>query len=120
MVFVVTNSCASCGQVLGVTSRELIPRGTRFGPVVGECYSNETLLKDVNRKYFWRVSDFYVSFCIFCEVACIIHLCVCALQDHLHPVSPTGGVHRGCGVARVSSCGRHLTSCESMTLHANA
>ncbi|XP_077366466.1 PR domain zinc finger protein 1 isoform X2 [Festucalex cinctus] len=42
-------------QVLGVTSKELIPKGTRFGPLVGERYTNETLLKDANRKYFWRV-----------------------------------------------------------------
>lgn len=62
VAFVVTNSCASRAQVLGVTSRELIPRGTRFGPLAGECYSNETLQKDVNRKYFWRVSRFYVRF----------------------------------------------------------
>uniref|UniRef100_A0A668A7F5 PR domain zinc finger protein 1 n=1 Tax=Myripristis murdjan TaxID=586833 RepID=A0A668A7F5_9TELE len=41
--------------VLGVTSKELIPMGTRFGPLVGESYTNETLLKDANRKYFWRV-----------------------------------------------------------------
>nr|XP_020443930.1 PR domain zinc finger protein 1-like [Monopterus albus] len=42
-------------EVLGVTSKELIPKGTRFGPLVGESYTNETLLKDANRKYFWRV-----------------------------------------------------------------
>ncbi|XP_022045094.1 PR domain zinc finger protein 1 [Acanthochromis polyacanthus] len=42
-------------EVLGVTSKELIPKGTRFGPLVGETYTNETLLKDANRKYFWRV-----------------------------------------------------------------
>ncbi|XP_034555445.1 PR domain zinc finger protein 1 [Notolabrus celidotus] len=42
-------------EVLGVISKELIPKGTRFGPLVGESYTNETLLKDANRKYFWRV-----------------------------------------------------------------
>ncbi|XP_077443905.1 PR domain zinc finger protein 1 isoform X3 [Stigmatopora argus] len=42
-------------QVSGVTSTELIPKGTRFGPLVGERYTNEMLLKDANRKYFWRV-----------------------------------------------------------------
>ncbi|XP_061842774.2 PR domain zinc finger protein 1 [Nerophis lumbriciformis] len=42
-------------QVLGVTSKELIPKGTRFGPLIGAMYTNETLLKDANRKYFWRV-----------------------------------------------------------------
>ncbi|KAK2856150.1 hypothetical protein Q5P01_004885 [Channa striata] len=47
--------CHNSGEVLGVTSKELIPKGTRFGPLVGESYSNETLLKDANRKYFWRV-----------------------------------------------------------------
>ena len=44
-------------QVLGVTSKELIPKGTRFGPLVGESYTNETLPKDADRKYFWRVSE---------------------------------------------------------------
>ncbi|XP_026175315.1 PR domain zinc finger protein 1 [Mastacembelus armatus] len=44
-------------EVLGVTSKELIPKGTRFGPLVGERYTNETLLKDANRKYFWRVFE---------------------------------------------------------------
>ncbi|KAM8832339.1 PR domain zinc finger protein 1 isoform 2-T2 [Spinachia spinachia] len=42
-------------QVLGVNSKELIPKGTRFGPLVGESYTNETILKDKDRKYFWRV-----------------------------------------------------------------
>ncbi|KAM9355936.1 PR domain zinc finger protein 1 isoform 2-T2 [Pholidichthys leucotaenia] len=43
-------------EVLGVTSKELIPKGTRFGPLVGESYPDETLLnKDTERKYFWRV-----------------------------------------------------------------
>ncbi|CAL8317922.1 unnamed protein product [Merluccius merluccius] len=47
--------CRSSGEVLGVTSRELVPKGTRFGPLVGEIYTNETLPKDGDRKYFWRV-----------------------------------------------------------------
>lgn len=47
--------CHDSAEVLGVTSKELIPKGTRFGPLVGESYTNETLLKDANRKYFWRV-----------------------------------------------------------------
>eukprot|EP00066_Takifugu_rubripes_P006856 XP_003971943.2 PREDICTED: PR domain zinc finger protein 1-like isoform X1 [Takifugu rubripes] len=47
--------CPKSAEVLGVTCRELIPKGTRFGPLVGERYTNEMLLKDANRKYFWRV-----------------------------------------------------------------
>ncbi|XP_044025842.1 PR domain zinc finger protein 1 isoform X2 [Siniperca chuatsi] len=47
--------CHNSAEVLGVTSKELIPKGTRFGPLVGESYTNETLLKDADRKYFWRV-----------------------------------------------------------------
>ncbi|KAJ7988085.1 hypothetical protein DPEC_G00319970 [Dallia pectoralis] len=43
------------GEVLGVASRELIPKGTRFGPLVGQCYNNDTVPKNANRKYFWRV-----------------------------------------------------------------
>lgn len=47
--------CHNSTEVLGVTSKELIPKGTRFGPLVGESYTNETLPKDADRKYFWRV-----------------------------------------------------------------
>lgn len=37
-------------------SREYIPKGTRFGPLVGEIYTADSVPKDANRKYFWRVS----------------------------------------------------------------
>ncbi|XP_028295510.1 PR domain zinc finger protein 1-like [Gouania willdenowi] len=47
--------CSNSTEVLGVTSKELIPKGTRFGPLVGDSYTSETLPKDANRKYFWRV-----------------------------------------------------------------
>ncbi|XP_042359995.1 PR domain zinc finger protein 1 [Plectropomus leopardus] len=47
--------CHDSAEVRGVTSKELIPKGTRFGPLVGESYTNETLPKDADRKYFWRV-----------------------------------------------------------------
>lgn len=43
-------------QVAGVCSREYIPKGTRFGPLVGEIYTADSVPKDANRKYFWRVS----------------------------------------------------------------
>ncbi|XP_051573999.1 PR domain zinc finger protein 1-like isoform X1 [Myxocyprinus asiaticus] len=42
-------------QVIGVVSREYIPKGTRFGPLVGERYTAEDVPKDANRKYFWRI-----------------------------------------------------------------
>lgn len=78
----------SCPQVLGVASRELIPKGTRFGPLVGECYPNETLLRDANRKYFWRVSQLHVNCGIFLKVT---YLSACVyLKTNLHPVSPSG------------------------------
>uniref|UniRef100_A0A8C6TRG8 PR domain containing 1a, with ZNF domain n=1 Tax=Neogobius melanostomus TaxID=47308 RepID=A0A8C6TRG8_9GOBI len=44
-----------CLQVIGVCSREYIPKGTRFGPLVGEVYTVDSVPKDANRKYFWRV-----------------------------------------------------------------
>ncbi|AWP20129.1 putative PR domain zinc finger protein 1-like [Scophthalmus maximus] len=47
--------CHNSTEVLGVTSKELIPKGTRFGPLVGESYTNEILLTGADRKYFWRV-----------------------------------------------------------------
>lgn len=37
-------------------SKEYIPKGTRFGPLVGEIYTSDTVPKNANRKYFWRVS----------------------------------------------------------------
>ncbi|KAG7461021.1 hypothetical protein MATL_G00205200 [Megalops atlanticus] len=42
-------------EVIGVSSRDYIPKGTRFGPLVGERYTAETVPKDASRKYFWRV-----------------------------------------------------------------
>uniref|UniRef100_A0A8C6PD63 PR domain zinc finger protein 1 n=1 Tax=Nothobranchius furzeri TaxID=105023 RepID=A0A8C6PD63_NOTFU len=39
----------------GVCSREYIPKGTRFGPLVGEIYTADSVPKDANRKYFWRI-----------------------------------------------------------------
>lgn len=76
-------------QVLGVTSKEMIPKGTRFGPLVGESYTDETLPKDADRKYFWRVSMLHVSLWI-CVLAFEIHLCVFSKPFTSHPVSPSG------------------------------
>ncbi|KAJ6634121.1 hypothetical protein lerEdw1_014135 [Lerista edwardsae] len=42
-------------EVIGIISKEYIPKGTRFGPLVGEIYTNDTVPKDANRKYFWRI-----------------------------------------------------------------
>uniref|UniRef100_A0A3B5L0U1 PR domain zinc finger protein 1 n=1 Tax=Xiphophorus couchianus TaxID=32473 RepID=A0A3B5L0U1_9TELE len=47
---------AGTKEVVGVCSREYIPKGTRFGPLVGEIYTADSVPKDANRKYFWRVS----------------------------------------------------------------
>ncbi|CAL1612052.1 unnamed protein product [Knipowitschia caucasica] len=44
-------------EVVGVCSREYIPKGTRFGPLVGEVYTADTVPKDANRKYFWRIYE---------------------------------------------------------------
>uniref|UniRef100_A0A3Q3B3Y0 PR domain zinc finger protein 1 n=1 Tax=Kryptolebias marmoratus TaxID=37003 RepID=A0A3Q3B3Y0_KRYMA len=46
---------AGSKEVVGVCSREYIPKGTRFGPLVGEIYTAESVPKDANRKYFWRI-----------------------------------------------------------------
>ncbi|XP_048209712.1 PR domain zinc finger protein 1 isoform X2 [Perognathus longimembris pacificus] len=42
-------------EIIGVLSKEYIPQGTRFGPLVGEVYTSETVPKNANRKYFWRI-----------------------------------------------------------------
>nr|KAF6363469.1 PR/SET domain 1 [Pipistrellus kuhlii] len=42
-------------EVIGVISKEYIPKGTRFGPLIGEVYTSDTVPKNANRKYFWRI-----------------------------------------------------------------
>ena len=42
-------------QVLGVWGTDYIPRGTRFGPLVGEVYKRDEVPEYANRKYFWRI-----------------------------------------------------------------
>ncbi|XP_078094142.1 PR domain zinc finger protein 1-like isoform X1 [Mustelus asterias] len=42
-------------EVIGVISKEYIPQGTRFGPLVGDIYTKDNVPKNINRKYFWRV-----------------------------------------------------------------
>uniref|UniRef100_A0A3B4TAH3 PR domain zinc finger protein 1 n=1 Tax=Seriola dumerili TaxID=41447 RepID=A0A3B4TAH3_SERDU len=46
---------ADSKEVVGVCSREYIPKGTRFGPLVGEIYTADSVPRDANRKYFWRI-----------------------------------------------------------------
>ncbi|CDQ84154.1 unnamed protein product [Oncorhynchus mykiss] len=46
---------ADSKEVIGVASREYIPKGTRFGPLVGQSYTADSVPKDANRKYFWRI-----------------------------------------------------------------
>ncbi|XP_033877515.3 PR domain zinc finger protein 1 isoform X1 [Acipenser ruthenus] len=43
------------GEVTGVFSREYIPQGTRFGPLLGHRYTRDSVPKHANRKYFWRI-----------------------------------------------------------------
>ena len=49
-------SSQALSDVLGVWSSGYIPRGTRFGPLVGDIYAKDHVPKHANRKYFWRVS----------------------------------------------------------------
>ncbi|XP_049821907.1 PR domain zinc finger protein 1 isoform X2 [Aethina tumida] len=39
----------------GVWSTGYIPRGTRFGPLVGEIYAKDAVPSTADRKYFWRI-----------------------------------------------------------------
>ncbi|XP_034409100.1 PR domain zinc finger protein 1a [Cyclopterus lumpus] len=48
---------ADSEEVVGVCSSEYIPKGTRFGPLVGEIYTADSVPKDANRKYFWRIYE---------------------------------------------------------------
>ncbi|ELR52170.1 PR domain zinc finger protein 1 [Bos mutus] len=42
-------------EITGVVSKEYIPKGTRFGPLIGEIYTSDAVPKNANRKYFWRI-----------------------------------------------------------------
>ncbi|CAH1799814.1 unnamed protein product [Owenia fusiformis] len=42
-------------NVMGVYSSEHIPRGTRFGPLVGEIFTKDNVPTHTSRQYFWRV-----------------------------------------------------------------
>uniref|UniRef100_A0A3B5PPG4 PR domain zinc finger protein 1 n=1 Tax=Xiphophorus maculatus TaxID=8083 RepID=A0A3B5PPG4_XIPMA len=42
-------------EVTGVFSKEYIPQGTRFGPLQGDLYTKDSVPKEANRKYFWRI-----------------------------------------------------------------
>ncbi|MEQ2258226.1 hypothetical protein XENORESO_012111 [Xenotaenia resolanae] len=42
-------------EVTGVFSKEYIPQGTRFGPLQGDLYTKDSVPKQANRKYFWRI-----------------------------------------------------------------
>ncbi|XP_008287186.1 PR domain zinc finger protein 1-like [Stegastes partitus] len=69
---------AGSKEVVGVCSREYIPKGTRFGPLVGEIYTADSVPKDANRKYFWRVSTHIQN----------THTCT---TKHTHTSSEAGG-----------------------------
>ncbi|KAG8192831.1 hypothetical protein JTE90_014611 [Oedothorax gibbosus] len=55
-------------KVQGIWSTDYIPRGTRFGPLVGEIFKQDEVSPEANRKFFWRVysseTDFYYIDCL--------------------------------------------------------
>ncbi|KAJ8978809.1 hypothetical protein NQ317_009515, partial [Molorchus minor] len=51
----VLKSSQALSDAQGVWSTGYIPRGTRFGPLVGEIYAKDAVPSSANRKYFWRV-----------------------------------------------------------------
>ncbi|XP_042233307.1 uncharacterized protein LOC121873683 isoform X2 [Homarus americanus] len=51
----VLKASQTISDVMGIWSTDYIPRGTRFGPLVGKCYAKDQVPKTANRKYFWRV-----------------------------------------------------------------
>ncbi|XP_065332689.1 PR domain zinc finger protein 1 isoform X1 [Cloeon dipterum] len=55
-------------DVHGVWSTGVIPRGTRFGPLVGDIYAKDEVPQTKNKKYFWRIyndneSYYYLDGC---------------------------------------------------------
>ncbi|KAJ8948561.1 hypothetical protein NQ314_008396 [Rhamnusium bicolor] len=51
----VLKSSQALSDAQGVWSTGYIPRGTRFGPLVGEIYAKDAVPSSANRKYFWRI-----------------------------------------------------------------
>ncbi|XP_045118744.1 transcriptional activator GLI3-like isoform X2 [Portunus trituberculatus] len=51
----VLKASGTISDVMGIWSTDYIPRGTRFGPLVGKRYAKDEVPKTANRKYFWRV-----------------------------------------------------------------
>ncbi|XP_071546612.1 uncharacterized protein [Panulirus ornatus] len=51
----VLKASQTISDVMGIWSTDYIPRGTRFGPLVGKRYAKDEVPKTANRKYFWRV-----------------------------------------------------------------
>ncbi|XP_065163759.1 PR domain zinc finger protein 1 isoform X2 [Atheta coriaria] len=51
----VLKSSQALSDAQGVWSTGYIPRGTRFGPLVGEIYAKDAVPPSANRKYFWRI-----------------------------------------------------------------
>ncbi|XP_070569003.1 PR domain zinc finger protein 1-like isoform X2 [Ptychodera flava] len=48
--------CSQDGsETMGVYSKEFIPQGTRFGPLIGKTYLKDEVPDTANRKYFWRI-----------------------------------------------------------------
>ncbi|XP_018563210.1 PR domain zinc finger protein 1 isoform X3 [Anoplophora glabripennis] len=63
----VLKSSQALSDAQGVWSTGYIPRGTRFGPLVGEIYAKDAVPSSANRKYFWRVQlreGFYRNSCL--------------------------------------------------------
>lgn len=42
-------------KIPGVWSTDYIPRGTRFGPLIGQIYERNQVPENASRKYFWRI-----------------------------------------------------------------
>ncbi|XP_076308459.1 PR domain zinc finger protein 1-like [Tachypleus tridentatus] len=49
-------------NVLGVWSIDCIPKGTRFGPLVGEVHYKDDVPTNADRRYLWRVYNASSSF----------------------------------------------------------
>ncbi|XP_074644318.1 PR domain zinc finger protein 1-like [Tubulanus polymorphus] len=46
---------STLSNVPGVWSTEFIPKGTRFGPLMGNIFTKDQVPSSANKKYFWRV-----------------------------------------------------------------
>lgn len=87
MTYLSLSSLSLSLQGLGVWSLDHIPRGTRFGPLVGEVFSREPYSrKETDRISLWKVKYFFIKilFVVISHDLSFFYLCL--IENYLIPM----------------------------------